>query len=217
MQSVATDFFAAGGIHMSLLILTGCILGLIFIPGIIECFPSLLAAVVRWKESENINYAAKISRSRTRSCIALTIPFLLVSARYCLFSPAANPSPLMQLGITAAAMLGWLLVRLLMTAIFKSRHMRKDAWQSAVKCPESFFCILSGLMLVSAAVFHFTACPDEIAREIILWEIGVLYLLSIIRETQIFVHYRGGFSGFLYLCTLELIPSGLLIAADLIY
>lgn len=199
---------------MSLLILASCILGIIFLPSLMECLPTMFATLFKWKELENINSSAKLSHYRTQSCLMLILPFVLIAARYGLFAPATRFAALPCVGITAAAFAGFILLRIILGKIFHSKKMSRDSWTTAVKSPESFFCILTLLMAASSAVFQITSCPDSVARKILLWEIGALYLLCIIRKTQIFSHYRGGFSGFLYLCTLEIIPSGLLIAAD---
>ena len=73
--------------------------------------------------------------------------------------------------------------------------------------------ILAGLLLVlTAGIISFTGIPDDTGRSILLYELAVMYFVAIIRKSQILLSYCGPLTTFLYLCALDFIPTGALIA-----
>ena len=51
----------------------------------------------------------------------------------------------------------------------------------------------------------------EVVKAILLWETALTYIVYIYRRGQIFAYVCNPFSTFLYLCSLELIPTSALV------
>ena len=121
--------------------------------------------------------------------------------------PEAWSSP-----VTLGIIIIWLLVKYLAFYFCSLRAPRPDTFHTA---HTSFFnyWILAGLLLVlTAGVIAFTGIPDDTGRRILLYELAVMYLVAILRKSQILLSYCGPLTTFLYLCALEFIPTGALIA-----
>ena len=54
----------------------------------VEVFPSLMACLVRWKESVNLDASVMLSRDRDIMAIAMIMPFCLTAGRFYLYSPS---------------------------------------------------------------------------------------------------------------------------------
>jgi len=54
--------------------------------------------------------------------------------------------------------------------------------------------------------------PEEVSTSVIRWTLSVLWAFATWRTGQILHAYCSGFSTFLYLCALELLPAAALVA-----
>ena len=54
----------------------------------VEVFPSLMACLVRWKESVNLDASVMLSRDRDIMAIAMIMPFCLTAARFSMYTPS---------------------------------------------------------------------------------------------------------------------------------
>ena len=61
---------------------------LLLLNTLVEVFPSLMACLVRWKESVNLDASVQLSRGRDIMAIAMVMPFCLTTGRFALYSPA---------------------------------------------------------------------------------------------------------------------------------
>jgi hypothetical protein len=59
--------------------------------------------------------------------------------------------------------------------------------------------------------------PDADVRNAMLWVSAFIYALFLIRKTQIFSTSCSIFAAFLYLCALEMIPTGILVVSAIIF
>ena len=53
---------------------------LVLLESLVEIFPSLVACMVRWKESVNLDASVQLGRSRDIIALAMILPFCLVEA-----------------------------------------------------------------------------------------------------------------------------------------
>ena len=72
------------------------------------------------------------------------------------------------------------------------------------------------LMLATAGILFLFKLPDQLIRTVLYLEIAGIYLVFLIRRTQILSLSCNHFRTFLYLCALELIPTAALIASALL-
>jgi len=174
----------------------------------------LLDSLSRWKACVNIDASVQLKGDRNTLARIITLPIALVADRYDFLSadildkvPQAWSSM-----VTIGIILVWLLVKLLAFNLCLLRAPRPETFRTA---HSSFFnyWILAGILLVlTAGVIGFADIPDEVGRTILLYELAVMYLIAILRKSQILRSYCGPLTTFLYLCALEFIPTGALIA-----
>ena len=65
-------------------------------------------------------------------------------------------------------------------------------------------------------IMSFIDVDNSIIKDAMIWVSGAIYLLFLIRRTQIFASSYNFFTVFLYLCALEIIPTGVLVTSAMI-
>ncbi len=192
---------------------------IIFLKRLVNIFPSLMACTTRWKESVNLEASVKYSFDRDIVALAMILPFCLAVGRFRLYDPAfmGDFNESIRVGITTGVFLIYLLIRRLAYMMLNSSKIGKKTYVTADKSSYTFFILLTLLLLLAGGVLSFLHMEAEIIRIVMLWISAFMYGLSLLRKTQIFVSKCSIFAGILYLCALEIIPSGLLIASALIF
>ena len=178
-----------------------------------------MACLIRGKESLNLEASVKLSLDRDALALAMIIPFCIVSFRYRLYSPGflEGMSDNAVLGVYFGVFATFLLLRSLMTWLFRPQKMPKKTYVAADKSSRSFFIVYTLTLLAMGAVFSVADLQDALSRNAMLWVSAFIYLLFLIRKTQIFSTSCSVFAGFLYLCALEMIPTGILVVSAIIF
>ena len=192
---------------------------LLLLNTLVEVFPSLMACLVRWKESVNLDASVQLSRGRDIMAIAMVMPFCLTTGRFALYSPAwvgqfgANE----RLGITIGVIVAYILLRKGLEHIFRSRKVNPKTYKTACKSSHTFFIILTLVLMTMGGVMSFVDADPMTIKSAMLWVSAITYTVFLLRKTQIFNSSCSLFSGFLYLCALEILPTGALVASALIF
>ena len=71
-----------------ILALISFLMVLLLLRRLVNVYPSLLACLIRGKESINLEASVKLSRDRDRITYAMIVPFCLVACRYRLYEPS---------------------------------------------------------------------------------------------------------------------------------
>jgi hypothetical protein len=181
--------------------------------------PSLMACMIRGKESLNLEASVKLSLDRDALALAMVIPFCLVAFRYRLYSPGfiEGMSDSSVLGIYFGIFASYLLLRFMMTWLFRPQKLPKKTYVAADKASRSFFIVYTLLLLAMGGIFGLADVQDAVSRDAMLWVSAFMYLLFLLRKTQIFSTSCSVFAGFLYLCALEMIPTGILVVSAIIF
>lgn len=181
--------------------------------------PSLLGCIIRFKENLNLEGSMKLSRDRNVMALFFIVPFCLLVFRYSLWAPALlkGLSDDLRLLCVLGAFLAYLILRGLFEYILKPKNMRKQNWQAAVSCSYTFFLIAVLLSLLTACCFSMFHADDALIKSIIYYVLAATYFIYLIRKTQIFVNSCHFFSAILYLCALEILPTGLLVASAIVF
>ena len=202
-----------------LLVLFSFLIVLLLLRRLVNIMPSLMACMIRGKESLNLEASVKLSLDRDALALAMIIPFCLVSFRYRLYSPdfieeMADDS---VLGVYFAVFASYLLLRFMMTWLFRPQKLPKKTYVAADKASRSFFIVYTLLLLAMGGIFGLADVQDAVSRDAMLWVSAFMYLLFLLRKTQIFSTSCSVFAGFLYLCALEMIPTGILVVSAIIF
>ena len=202
-----------------LLVLFSFLIVLLLLRRLVNIMPSLMACMISGKESLNLEASVKLSLDRDALALAMIIPFCLVSFRYRLYSPGfieemADDS---VLGVYFAVFASYLLLRFMMTWLFRPQKLPKKTYVAADKASRSFFIVYTLLLLAMGGIFGLADVQDAVSRDAMLWVSAFMYLLFLLRKTQIFSTSCSVFAGFLYLCALEMIPTGILVVSAIIF
>ena len=185
---------------------------------LLNIYPSLLACIIRWKESINLEASVKHSLDRNMFAVAMIIPFCLIVYRFGIYSPAFMEginetfSLLIIIGIFGA----YFALRRAMIRIMRPKKMNPKTYKAAICCAYTFFIILTLTLFTAGGIMALLKTDPIVTRTAIIWLSAIIYSIYIFRKTQIFTSSCSIFRGFLYLCGLEIFPTGVLIASALI-
>jgi hypothetical protein len=185
---------------------------------LLNIYPSLLACIIRWKESVNLEASVKHSLDRNMFAVAMIIPFCLIVYRFGIYSPAFMEginetfSLLIIIGIFGA----YFALRRAMIRIMRPKKMNPKTYKAAICCAYTFFIILTLTLFFVGGIMALLKTDPIVTRTAIIWLSAIIYGIYIFRKTQIFTSSCSIFRGFLYLCGLEIFPTGVLVASALI-
>ncbi len=203
----------------NLLALFAFLTTLLLMRQLVNILPSLLACLARGKENINLESSVKLSRDRNLLALAMIVPFCLMAFRYRLYCPKFLEGMSSEgfLGSCFGVFFAYILLRFMLTHIFRPNKMPKKVYEAASKASFSFFIIYVLILLALIALLGVIDVPETDIRNAMLWVSAVIYLLFLVRKIQIFSTSCSVFAGFLYLCALEMIPTGILVVSAIIF
>jgi len=186
---------------------------------IVNLFPSLLGCLMRYKECVNIEDSAKLSRDRNIIYAFSILPFALVASLCRIYDPSfmGEMSLVLRFFVTLGILLGYLGLRHLLVFSMKPKWMTKKKYAPVHGSFATFFITTVLFTLPTASLFAIFGASDSLVRAVILWLTVAIYAVFLVRKTQILGHIMSGFLTFLYLCALEILPTGLLVASAIIF
>lgn len=203
----------------NILVLISLLLILMMLRTLVGVFPSLVACLIRAKESFNLEASAQLSRDRNVLAFLMVIPFCLIVWKYGLYTPdfmdACNENT--RFCIIFGFFLTYILTRKALEHTLKPKAVNSKTYLTACKSGRTFFGLLTLTLMATAGIMAVIDTPAESIRSAMLWISASIYLLYILRKSQILISSASFFAGFLYLCALELIPTGALIASAIIF
>ena len=201
------------------LALLSLLIALLLLKTMVGVFPSLIACLTRWKESVNLDASVQLSRNRDITALALVIPFCLTVTRFRLYDPhfmvGLNDNG--RLGVTIGILIGWMLLRTFLEHLLRPRKGNPKAYGTARKAAYTYLCILTLLLMLTGGIMAFVDAAPETIKTAMLWISATIYAVLLLRKTQILISSYSFFASFLYLCALEIIPTGALVASAIIF
>ena len=201
------------------LALISLIVAITLLRRIVNIFPSLMACMIRWKENINLQIRLKMRTDRNLLAAVLSIPFCLTAFRFRLYSPSFMESMTDNavLGITFAVFAGYLALRAACRYIFRLHKSPSAIYETAADSSRTYFIVLTFLLMATGGILSFIGVTPEHIKTAMFWLSGAMYLVFLIRKTQIFNSSCSFFVSFLYLCALEILPTGVLITSAVIF
>lgn len=201
------------------LALISLLIALLLLKTMVGVFPSLIACLTRWKESVNLDASVQLSRNRDITALALVIPFCLTVTRFRLYNPhfmvGLNDNG--RLAVTIGILIGWMLLRTFLEHLLRPRKGNPKAYGTARKAAYTYLCILTLLLMLTGGIMAFVDAAPETIKTAMLWISATIYAVLLLRKTQILISSYSFFASFLYLCALEIIPTGALVASAIIF
>lgn len=194
-------------------VIVALVLLVIEIRDIILLGPSLLRCVIIWKADMELEHSVNLSRTRNTVALVCGVLFCIIADRYSLFDPSwrASAPESLQLALTAAVMVGFVLVRDLLYLLTPLRSRASEFACTVRHAFYNYFILYVLLALVSTVVLEAFGAPAAVGRVVLTVEAALAYLIDITRTAQILSSRYGVFPTILYLCALELLPLGILI------
>ena len=196
---------------MSLACILCCLVFLGCLSNGAKAFPSMLRCLFRARESEILESSVRLARSRNAAAFGIMLPFVFSLTLHGLNPFLGAFSPIAAFGLGCAVFAGYCLLRWLCCILFRDKQISDRDWECGKGVAYTYFTLMGLAVTATGLVCSFFLVSGETARNVIKWEIIAIYGLCLIRKTQIFSGYRGFFKGFLYLCTLEILPTFLLV------
>ena len=203
--------------------LIGAALLVLFI--ILELFklmPAMTGCLLRSRGNLEVEHSISTARSRNVCARVLLVPFLVAVDRYRIYDAAflaGWDEPWLRVGELVAVGAAFLILRRIMHALLLGRRLRldHDSSRAVTRGILNYFICFAITMMLSISILYMFKASDEAIRLVISGEIAVFWLVSVVREGQILQQKSGVFITFLYLCGLELLPAGALVASALIF
>lgn len=180
--------------------------------------PSLAESLSRWRGNENLEHSMSLRRTRNAAAVVMFFPLCLVFDRYVPPRPSFASSLSPEYSVLASILLpaAFLLLRWLFSLPSRPSGMSRENYMAARHTLFNYMIVLSAVATLTAFALNLAGAGDGATATVILAESAFFYLLSLIREGQIFAAHCSGFSTFLYLCRLEIIPAGMFAAGILL-
>ena len=192
------------------------VLGLIFIADYIRIFPDLLFCLSRAKGNTSLEHSISLERTRTVLAICMAIPFCLVVDRNALFTPSfwKDIDTGWSLLFIAAILLIYLILRTGMAIVCRPGKLKGENAAAVRNIIFNYYLVTVPVMLISDGICSFAGLGAQVTKLVLLSEMGLTFALRLMREVEISRAHCKGFSTFLYLCALEILPAGILIFAS---
>ena len=185
----------------------------------VNIFPSLIACLIRSKECFNLEMSVKLRSDRNRLAFAMILPFILVATRFHLYSPVFmdDMDENTRICVIAGVFIIYLLLRTALIYLVRPLRMKSGAYSTANKAAYTFFIILTLILLATGGIMSFMDIDFLTIHNAMIWLSGGIYLLFLLRKCQIFMSSCSIFTAFLYLCALEIFPTGILVVSAIIF
>ena len=186
---------------------------------IVEILPSVVACLIRWKENINIESSVRLSRDRNFSAIAMLLPFCLLAFRFRVYNPSfiANLPDSSRLWAVIGVFAAYLIARKTTSMLVYPRRVPQKTLAAAEKSANTFFIFLTLILLLVGSVCSFFDASLNAIRVTSVWLSALIYGVYLVRKLQIFASSCSIFTAFLYLCALEILPTGILVVSDIIF
>lgn len=200
------------------LLLAFVILALLNLRNLISVIPALTDCLRRWKANVNLDASLKLAYSRNSVAAAMLLPAALLSSRYELLGLDYTEalSPAVQTLAVTGTLLVYVMVRRILFEVCTLRCRRTELALAAHHSSYNYF--ISAGLIISAAlgICLIFRMEEDTVRTVIFAAAGIFYFIAVLRKLQIFNSFCGPIQTFLYLCALEILPTGALIAAALL-
>ena len=202
-----------------ILITISVLTAMLLLRSIVSIFPSLAACMARTKECFNLESSVKLSRDRDLLAWAMILPFCLLTYSFNLFGTGFmnGYNEDLRLLVIIGMFALYIAFRYAVYKLFSTQRIPTRTYSTGGFAAHTFFVILTFLLLATGGFMTATGADKEVIKTAMLWISAGIYLLFIVRKLEIFTSSCSIFTAFLYLCALEIIPTGTLVISAIIF
>ena len=205
-------------VFLSSLVVIFTLIFVLMMKKFIRVFPSIIGCFIRLRETFNLEDSMKLKRDRDYLMVLSIIPFCILTVSLDIWQfhiENINTPDLKFLMVVCIAAI-YILVRYVLTLVAVPSNMDKKMRQVMHGQSYTFFIALTFCMLVLALIKSFLPVDAVFMRMMVLYVILLIYVVYLVRKMQLLSRSCHILTSFLYLCALEILPTGLLIAAALL-
>lgn len=218
-SDAASQVLQWGDFPLNWLMLLACILaGIFFLNRITGLFPFIIGGIFRWKEIVNLEGNMRLKRDRDALAFIAVFVMVLAVARFEIYSPSYLSlfPPDAATAVILGAVILFLLIREILIIGLAPRSFSIEQYRLANNSIYNFIIFSASItVFIIIIMLIFNVNPVSV-KILILGQMAFSYFVFLIRKTQIMIKVCGHIAAFLYLCSLELLPAGLLIASGIV-
>ncbi len=199
-----------------------CLCVLIFIFQLrrnLRIVPYLLEGLFRSKKLLDLEEGVRLIRDRNSLSVNAVLILVLVSSRYGLFRPSYMDGfcPGMQTLLILVAFILILLFRHLMIVGMSRYMLEGELYQLNNRIANDYVIVMAYTVLLMVGLLSLFGISAETIRTVSYYAIAVIYGLFLLRRSQILSGSCAQLPAILYLCILEILPAGLLVATEILF
>ncbi len=200
-----------------IIILITIILAILTLPKLKNLLPSIIGCLFRGKEILNLENSVKLARDLQQVYAICIIPFILIVCRFEIYKPSFLEGLKEELYIvlTIGIFCLYLALRYIFSLI-KFGNINSHIYSAANHTFSIIFTALTLILLCTISILSMLNIDYEIIRIVITYEIILFFAINLLRKAQVFINYRGIFTAFLYLCTIEILPTSILVLSAIL-
>lgn len=193
------------------------ILFLVFLGTFLRVMPAVLESMGRWKANLEIEDSLQLSKNRNLVAAILYVPLVMIFYHYEIFHPdfLEQIPKLWQFPTVVAIFVAYLLLRAFLNWQIEMQNRSSKTFIAANRSFFNFTILLFLLMFMIVIVFHLFHASMGIERTVLIIAFFALYGFYLFRKGEIFGSVCNPLTTFLYFCTLEIIPTGLMVITTL--
>ena len=202
-------------------VVAATLLALLVLSDFLRIFTRLLDCISRNRGSLELEHSVSMARSRNHCSAGLLTALVLIMDRYGVLLPSITPgieTPFLRFAAAAAIPLGWILLRLLMQALFFAfapRSIDGESRATIRHIPLNFFCLGMAVMLPLLGIMLLAGASDTAVRTMVTVWLALSWTASTYRSGLFLSGGCSRFATFLYLCSSEFFPAGMVVATAL--
>ena len=199
--------------------LASLVLCMVYLRTIVTITPSLVACIFRGKETINLEESASLARMRNIVFMLMLLPASIFVSWFneaCL-DFAAGMSPALRYAVYLGIIALYAGTKAILNRALRPSGAGEKLWAACLHSFRNYIVIMTVICLSTAGIMELFGAQDATVRLVTLIAAGAGYMVYLLRRMQVFASFRGLFSSFLYLCALELLPTGLVVAAAVIF
>lgn len=206
-----------GASLLSVLTVVSAFLFLCSLRKVVEVFPCQVGAFLRSRELVNLENSAVLSRSRSIVSLASIIPFVTLAAKYRLYDPhflsglSGNAYVFSVMGLTVA----FILFREAVFFLLSPKRLEGRMRNAVRKSPWTFFISITETGFLTSGILSLFRLPCNSVKAVIITLFSILYVIYSVRKIQVLRVGCNFIQTFSYLCALEVLPTGILVASAL--
>lgn len=218
LNTAGVSVFGSSPLLCVLLVISALVF-LCFLRKAVDIIPSQLGALLRSKELVNLENSAMLARDRSVMAIVVMVPFIVLAAGYRLYNPRflSEITGNAYFFVTAGFFAAYALLHEGAYFVCTPRKLDGRVRKAVRKSAWTFFITATEFSFLLSAILSLFKTPYNSVRAVIIAVIAVLYLIFLVRKGQVLSQGCNFFQTFLYLCALEFLPTGILVASALVF